>query len=234
MARLPTGAAARNGQGATLSAYERRRVVLWRHGRTSWNVENRFQGHSDIPLDDVGQAQAAAAAQALGELAPSLVVSSDLGRAMATAQMLVDQTGAALVCDPRLRETDGGTWEGRRADEILATDGDAYRAWRLGEKDIAAGGAEPRSQVADRATAALQDALVLVADAPAATIVLVTHGGTARALLGRVLGLPFAQWRVLGGLANASWSVLEAEPWGWRLTEHNAMSLPQPVVGDDR
>jgi broad specificity phosphatase PhoE len=65
-------------------------------------------------------------------------------------------------------------------------------------------------------------------------LVLVTHGGTARALIGRLLGLPQVSWQVLGGLANCSWSVLEE--WGersWRLTEHNAGTLPEPVMGDD-
>jgi probable phosphoglycerate mutase len=62
----------------------------------------------------------------------------------------------------------------------------------------------------------------------------VTHGGTARAVIGRMLGLPVELWHSLGGLANCSWSVLE-ERWsgGWRLTEHNAGTLPEPVTGAD-
>jgi probable phosphoglycerate mutase len=64
--------------------------------------------------------------------------------------------------------------------------------------------------------------------------VLVSHGGTIRSTLGRLLELPVAHWRVLGGLANCRWSVLEEGRGGWRLTEHNAGSLPEPVLGDDR
>jgi probable phosphoglycerate mutase len=64
--------------------------------------------------------------------------------------------------------------------------------------------------------------------------VVVSHGGTIRALIGRLVGLPVDHWRVLGGLANCSWSVIEEGKSGWRLVEHNARSLPQEVLGDDR
>jgi glucosyl-3-phosphoglycerate phosphatase len=206
--------------------------VLWRHGRTRWNVEDRFQGHSDIELDDLGVAQATSAAQVLATLRPSAIVSSDLRRASATAGQLAALVGLQVVLDPRLRETNGGAWEGRTSREIAAADADAYARWRSGA-DVPAGGAETRSDVADRAQAALDDALRDLPDG--AVLVAVTHGGTARAAIGRLLGLPPQQWRVLGGLANACWSVLSGGvEGGWRLTEHNAGSLPQPVVGDDR
>ena len=62
----------------------------------------------------------------------------------------------------------------------------------------------------------------------------VTHGGTARAVIGTLLGLPVEHWDVFGGLANCSWSVLEeAGRDEWRLAEHNAGTLPEAVVGDD-
>ena len=103
-----------------------RRVVLWRHGQTAWNLAERFQGSSDVELDEVGVAQAGRAARLLTTLAPAAIVSSDL------------------------------------------------------------------------------------------------------------LDLPLDRWAVVGGLANCSWSVLEeAPPSGWRLVEHNAGSLPEPVRGDE-
>ena len=77
----------------------RPRVILWRHGRTSWNVEYRWQGHSDIGLDEVGLLQAEVAAQQLATYQPSLIVASDLKRAHRTAQFLADITGAPLVVD---------------------------------------------------------------------------------------------------------------------------------------
>lgn len=202
--------------------------MLWRHGRTAWNGEHRFQGHSDIELDEVGRVQAARAAEQLAGLAPSLILSSDLSRALDTAAELGDRVGLSVQVDAGLRETSGGRWEGKR-DTELVSDPD-YLAWSAGA-DVLAGGAETRSQVAERATAVVDGALDGLADGQLAVVV--THGGTIRCLVGRMLGLPLPQWRVFGGLANCCWSILEEGRSGWRLTEHNAHSLPRPVLGDD-
>jgi probable phosphoglycerate mutase len=205
--------------------------VLWRHGRTAWNDEDRFQGHTDVPLDDVGLRQVESAAVVLARLAPTALASSDLQRAAATADALARVTGLTVQLDARFRETNGGVWEGMQGSQIRASDGERFQAWR-GGADVAAGGAESRSMVADRALAGLDAALKPVE--PEGVLVVATHGGTARSLIGRVLGLPTERWRALGGLSNACWSVLEETPGGWRLAEHNAGSLPTPVVGDDR
>lgn len=211
------------------------RLVLWRHGRTAWNEQRRFQGHTDVPLDATGRAQAARAARLLAGLPPTSVISSDLSRALETAQALAERTGQPVTVDPRLRETFGGSWEGRLDTEIAASDGAAFAAWRSGGLRAAGGHGETRVEVAHRAAAAVTDALTGRPDD--AVMVVVTHGGTVRSLLGLLLGLPQDRWSVLGGLANCSWSVLERfagdGPTGWRLTEHNAGSLPTPVLGDD-
>src|SRR5207342_405177 len=103
---------------------------------------------------------------------------------------------------------------------IAGADGAAFHAWRSGE-EIRPGGGETRSEVAARAEAALDRRLDDLP--PDGTLVLATHGGTARAMIGRLLGLPVTRWHVLGGLANCSWSVLEEEgERRWRLNEHNA------------
>lgn len=208
-----------------------RRVVLWRHGQTAWNVADRFQGSTDVELDDVGRAQAERTARLLASLAPAAVVSSDLLRASATAAELATLVRLQVSHDARLRETFGGRWEGRTAAELLSGDGELYAAWRAGE-DVAAGGGERRSEVATRVVAAIADALTGV---PAGgTLVVVTHGGAARAAIGTLLDLPFDRWPAVGGLANCCWSVLEeAAPSGWRLVEHNAGSLPEPVMSDE-
>lgn len=204
-------------------------MVLWRHGRTDWNDENRFQGHTDIALNDVGRTQAAQAAQQLTPLQPQLIISSDLSRARATADQLAALVGVDVLIDPDLRETAGRRWEGQRAADLL--EDPEYRAWLKGD-DVSAGGAESRTEVAERATAALNRTVSRLGDDRVA--VLVTHGGLIRCLLGSYLGLPLEHWRIFGGLANCCWSVLEESWTGWRLTEHNARSLPQEVLGDDR
>lgn len=209
-----------------------RRVVFWRHGRTTWNAETRFQGTTDVPLDEVGVLQAERAARDLATLEPDLLVSSDLERARVTAEALASVVGLPVTTDEALRETYAGTWQGLLREEIVARDGDAFVRWLAGE-DVRPGGGESRVEVAQRvADAVLRHAQALP---PGGTLVVTTHGGAARAGIGRLLGLPVEHWTVLGGLTNCAWSVLEELPDGrWRLLEHNARSLPEEVEGDEQ
>ena len=208
------------------------RLVIWRHGQTDWNVINRFQGHSDIPLNKVGEYQVTHAAKILAGMNPTRIISSDLGRAKQTAQALVDLTKIEIEIDPDLRETNGGNWEGKTDEQNKAEDGERFTKWISG-KDVAAGEiGETRLQVATRARAAVDRALLK----PTGTIVFVSHGGAARCLLGSMLQLPYENWASLGGLSNACWSVLEPNhhvAGAWTLVEHNAGSIPEPVFGDE-
>ncbi len=210
------------------------RVVLWRHGRTAWNAESRFQGGTDVPLDGVGRAQAHRAARDLASLKPARVVASDLSRAVDTARALGALSGLPVQTDVQLRETYAGDWEGLTREEIFSTDGARFRDWLAG-RDVHAGGGELRSAVGERVAAAVERH---ASGLPAgATLVVVTHGGATRAGLGVLLELPIESWAALGGLVNCAWSVLErCEPETgrrWRLVEHNARSLPEEVVGDE-
>jgi len=209
------------------------RVVLWRHGQTDWNVENRFQGHSDIPLNKVGHYQASEAAQVLAALRPDRIISSDLIRAQETAAALAALTDITVEINPNLRETDGGLWEGKLASENRATHGELFANWYEGGDEPAGVTGERRSDVAKRAVAVIEKETTNFSG----TIVFVTHGGTVRSVLGSILKLPIAQWGVIGGLSNACWSVLELTKHHtgskWYLAEHNAGSLPEPVFGDD-
>lgn len=232
--------------------------MLWRHGRTAWNAERRFQGHSDIPLDDVGQAQARLAAPMLATLNPTKIVSSDLERARVTAQALADQTGLNVHIDPQLRETFAGGWEGLGREELQAQFGDELAAWAAGS-NLAPGGGERRSEVAERMTAAIDRAFEDVP--PGGVLVVVTHGGSARAAIGSMLGLPPDHWGIFGVLSNCAWCVLgETQLTGtsstasladvvtrpsekfpdvpvppkWRLVEYNAQTLPEEALSDDR
>lgn len=206
-------------------------MVLWRHGQTAWNLEDRFQGSTDVELDEVGRAQAERSARLLSALGPDAIVSSDLVRAAATAATLATMCGLEVRLDERLRETYGGHWQGKTVTELTAEDHEVYTAWRAGH-DVPAGGGERRTEVAARVVPAITEALDGV---PAGgTLVAVTHGGSARAAIGTLLGLPLDRWAVVGGLANCCWSVLEeSAPPGWRLVEHNAGSLPEPVMSDE-
>ena len=207
------------------------RIILWRHGQTDWNLQNRFQGHSDIPLNEEGLAQARRAAPLLRNLQPNRILSSDLTRAVQTAQTLADLIELDISIDSRLRETNGGKWEGRTGAENRESDFHRFVSWLDGDDQPAGEIGERRSEVADRAVKAILDGL----DNSIQTLIVVTHGGTARCILGKMLDLPMNQWSALGGLSNASWSILENGHHrdGWILVEHNAGSLPEPIYGEE-
>ncbi|MFD9304515.1 histidine phosphatase family protein [Streptomyces sp. NPDC060048] len=219
-----------NLDGTTTPGKTGRKIVLWRHGQTSWNLERRFQGSTDIELTEDGVAQARRAARLLASLRPDAIVASDLRRASATAAELAAVTGLSVVHDEALRETYAGEWQGLTHDEILEKYGEQYAAWKRGEA-VRRGGGELETEVADRAApVVLEHAGRLPAGG---TLVVVSHGGTIRTTIGRLLGLDSYYWEGLGGLSNCCWSVLGEGARGWRLMEHNAGTLPEPVLGDD-
>ncbi|MEU5805541.1 histidine phosphatase family protein [Streptomyces sp. NPDC059650] len=205
-------------------------MVLWRHGQTSWNLERRFQGSTDIPLTETGVAQARRAARLLASLKPDAIVASDLQRASATAAELAAVTGLSVAHTSALRETYAGEWQGLTHDEILEKHGEQYAAWKRGEP-VRRGGGELETEVADRAAPVVLEHAGRLSQS--GTLVVVSHGGTIRTTIGRLLGLAAHDWESLGGLSNCCWSVLGEGARGWRLLEHNAGTLPEPVLGDD-
>lgn len=199
--------------------------MLWRHGQTTWNVERRYQGQTDIPLDETGEAQAEYAAKRLATLKPHAIFASDLSRAIQTAAPLSELTGLNVTPDKNLRERFGGDWEGLSDEEIR----DRYPRERA-TWDPPNG--EATAAVADRVSGALSRITGSLADGQLAVVV--SHGAALRLGMSKVLGLTGDLSGVLGTLANCSWSVLELRGTRWRLLEYNAGTLPEPVIGDDR
>src|SRR5690625_7330104 len=104
--------------------------MSWRHGRTEYNLQGRFQGQIDIPLDEVGFKQAESAATHLAMLEPSAIVSSDLSRAQQTALTLAERVGLEVELDAELREINAGAGEGRTRPERLAGWREGWHGWR--------------------------------------------------------------------------------------------------------
>jgi len=213
--------------------------VLWRHGRTAWNAERRFQGHSDVPLDETGHAQARDAARYLAAMRPAAIFSSDLARAAETAGYLGELTGLPVQLDKDLRERGGGAWEGLTDAEIRAGYPEAYATFVPPD-------GEPVSAVAERAAAAMRRVAEGLrapgTPGPAgpgadggpggggrqwagSLAVLVSHGAAISLGIARLLGLP-ERARLLGPLGNCCWSVLGLRSGHWRLLEHNVGQLP--------
>ncbi|GLY31490.1 histidine phosphatase family protein [Kineosporia sp. NBRC 101731] len=197
------------------------RVILVRHGRTTWNATARFQGQTDIALDDVGVGQARRTADALyDELVGTQVrmVSSDLSRAAQTARALATKLHVEVDLDPRLREISAGEWEGRTRDEITQGWPEDFEAWRLGRDVRLGGNGETRSEAAERCASAIIEHEKAMDHG---TLICVGHGGALRGAIFTLLGTPDWPWNALEGLRNAHWAELQNGNRGWRLSRYN-------------
>lgn len=166
-----------------------RRLTLIRHGLTAWNVEGRFQGHSDVPLSDEGRAQARALAGYVAAVqGVDAVVASPLARAAETAAMAFPDLPART--DARLRELHFGAFEGRTLVENQADP--AWPEWMADPYGRPTPGGESYRDLRERAVAWLADARTEYAGAH---VVAVTHSGTIQMLLADLLGVERPRWR---------------------------------------
>ncbi len=169
------------------------RLMLVRHGKTDWNVQRRYQGGSDLSLNEVGLRQAGALAARLAGEQIDAIYASDLARAVQTAQIIAAKHSRPVIADPRLREMSFGDWEGLTFDQIRARWPQEANAWLGDSLRVAPPGGETLAQVAERVRGALDDILGKNADQ---TVVLVSHGGPLRVLLCLTMGLGVqAHWR---------------------------------------
>src|SRR5689334_1897582 len=155
-----------------------RRIIIWRHGRTAWNLAGRVQGQTDVPLDEVGREQARAAAARLASLAPTRIVSSDLSRARQTADELGRLAGVPVETDVRFRERSFGVREGLTMAEAWEQFPEHMAAWAAG-KDAGIPGSEASADAGARFVAGLDE--YIAAMGPDDTLVVVAHGGVTRA-----------------------------------------------------
>ena len=95
------------------------RLILSRHGQTDWNAQHRYQGETDVPLNETGRQQAEALARCLADAGIEAIYSSDLLRAWETARAVSESTGAPLVSDVGLRERGFGVFQGKTFAEII-------------------------------------------------------------------------------------------------------------------
>jgi glucosyl-3-phosphoglycerate phosphatase len=208
-----------------------RRLVLLRHGRTSWNRIGRTQGHADVSLDSVGRAQARKAAKHLATYRPALLWSSDLVRARETAREVAAVTGLDVVVDKRLREYDAGIRQGLTGEEFAQRHPDIVARLKAGER-VLVPGAENDAGVAERMRSALHEAVGMLAEHD--TCVVVGHGASLRTGLLAFFGLADMN-DILAGMANCAWAVLERHgARGWQIMDYNAQTIPEPVeLADD-
>ena len=167
-------------------------VEFWlvRHGQTDWNVQRRYQGHTDIPLNALGRAQALGLAEKINGSQIAAIYSSDLGRALETAGILAQNTQTTVIPDQRLREIAMGQWEGRTLAEVSQglPEGGAGMAYT--DAHTRAPGGESLAEVAVRVRSFADE----IAERHAGQVVLiVTHGLSLAALRCLAVGLPLVE-----------------------------------------
>jgi broad specificity phosphatase PhoE len=148
-------------------------LFLIRHGETDWNAEGRWQGQTDIPLNQNGRIQAQKIARELAGEGIQVIYSSDLIRAVETAQALAASTGVQLRLDPRLREIHQGEWQGMLVSEIQSRYTERFELRIQNPLAIAPPGGETVLQVQSRAFQALDE---ILQKHPQQTVAIVAHG----------------------------------------------------------
>jgi probable phosphoglycerate mutase len=203
------------------------RVIVIRHGETEWNVAARIQGHGDSPLTAAGMEQAEALARRLALEKFDVLIASDLGRALQTAQRIAEACRHEVIPDPRFRERNFGAGEGLGYDEIDRLFPNAFS--RVGEvdPDYAIPGGESRRQFHERITAAFES---VVREHAGKTVVVVAHGGVLATFYRHVheIGLE-SPHRI--PIANASYNALRHDDGvfaveAWADTDHLPGAVP--------
>ena len=133
------------------------RFCLVRHGQTDWNLQGRYHGQSDVPLNDNGRAQAQLLAQQLMGQSFAAIYSSDLKRARETAEIIARAIHLPVTLEPRLREIDQGEWEGQLVDDIKARYAMLWQERILDPINVRPPNGETVGEVATRVCTALDD-----------------------------------------------------------------------------
>lgn len=172
------------------------RIWLVRHGETDWNLCHRFQGRSDVPLNERGRAQAMALAAALKEECLVAIHTSPLVRALETARVIGSLHPRAPICiEEDLAEMDLGEFEGMEAREWASHYPDILRRWLQDPSTVRMPGGEDLHEVQARAWAAVER--ICSHYQRGSTILLCGHNFVNLAILCRVMEVPLARFRDL-------------------------------------
>jgi probable phosphoglycerate mutase len=192
---------------------ERTQLIIVRHGETEWNIKSIRQGNLDSALTEKGMLQAKALAQRLARESFTALYSSDLGRAVQTAQEISCVTGHEIKTDVRLRERHLGIFQGLSGEEIKGKHPEEYKLHRsMGADYVIPGGESVKQQVA-RNIGCLDE---IGHKHLGETIVVVTHGGVLSGLFRHTFSIPFTAPRRFE-FTNAGLNVFAYEEGNWYL-----------------
>lgn len=167
-------------------------LYLVRHGQTAASRENRFSGHVDPPLTEVGLAMAGALADAYAELPWAAVYTSPLLRCRQTAAPLCERARLVPVVEEGLKEIGYGEWEGLQQDEVRARFPEAFAYWAEDVASRGTPGGETAFQVAARAMSAVERIRVKHLDG---NVLIVSHKATLRIIVCALLGMDVREFR---------------------------------------
>ncbi len=165
-------------------------IALVRHGETDWNRDNRFQGHADPPLNDIGRAQARTLASELSSRSFAAAYTSPLRRAAETAAIIADALHLEPLLDASLMEVDVGSWSGLTRTEVEARFPLGYARW------LEYGHGWDDGETYDELGARVVSGLVRIGrEHDGGDVLAVTHGGPIRSALAAAERVPFDEAR---------------------------------------
>lgn len=186
------------------------KLFLARHGLTEWNASQRFQGHSDGPLNNTGRQQARALSRRLAGEDFQVICSSDLQRAAQTAQVIAERQNCPVVLEPRLREVSFGSWEGLTYAEIKQRDPGALAEWASNFLEVHPSDGETVTQLTQRVSQVLQE---IRQKYSGQKVLLVSHAGPLQVLVCLAMGFsPSLYWQF--HIAQGSLSEITFHPAG--------------------
>lgn len=165
-------------------------LVLVRHGQTDWNLEGRYQGQTDLPLNETGRSQARGLAEQLADQPFEAIYSSDLQRAYETANIIAGKHNLAVQSEPRLREVNLGGWEGMLVGDIMRCYPGEWEMRRHDPVHARPPGGESAAELASRIEAAMTEIARRHVVGP---VLIVSHGLALAAVLCRVRDIPLTQ-----------------------------------------
>lgn len=195
------------------------RIILVRHGETTWNAEGRYQGQKDTPLSDLGQKQGKMLAESLRDVTIDLCITSPLQRAFTVCKMCADFHGLPVALDERLSEINHGKWEGMLAKDIKAMYPEEFRRWHSEPHlTLMAPGAEMLEDVRRRAREAFDE---YVEKYQNKNILVAAHDAVNKALICDLMGMGLEHfWQIKQD--NTCINVLEYQDGVWRLVLLNS------------
>lgn len=189
------------------------RLCIVRHGETDWNARKRLQGQIDIPLNERGHAQAAAAAAGLAGETFDALYSSDLARTWQTAIPIGAVLGLPVQKVAGLRERHYGLMQGKLAEESRARHPEVFERYRARDLQHDLGGGESLTVFAERVDGTLR---ALAASHPGGRLLLVSHGGVLDVAYRMATGRQLASPRNFA-IPNAGLNWIELTGGTWRL-----------------